>query len=293
LALASISVVCLAACGSGSPPDNPGGQSSATTIAPKPSSVIAGPAGLLAGVQPQPNGMMWLLAGNATEKTLQELNVTNGNIAMSVDESNTAVSVAQLSSGIVGVGLATATTGALELHNGSSGALLTSVPIGAPVKAVAPGFDGQTFYVLNGNATSSSVTLVNAQLAKTSISVPVPLDTISVAADPNGQQLYTLGSGGAIRSITVASGLISAKFGDLDTPVAMVISSSGTTLYVLKTVPGGANVAVIDLTTERQETALPAARDSVGLQLAPGNQSLYDIVGTPTFGNVQLFPLSP
>jgi len=51
------------------------------------------------------------------------------------------------------------------------------------VKAVASGFDGQTFYVLNGNATSSSVTLVNAQTAKASISVPVPLDTTSVAVD--------------------------------------------------------------------------------------------------------------
>jgi len=54
---------------------------------------------VLGGAQPQPNGLMWLLAGSSTAKTLQELNVTTGKIALIVPESASAVSVAQLSSG--------------------------------------------------------------------------------------------------------------------------------------------------------------------------------------------------
>jgi len=53
----------------------------------------------LGGAQPQPNGLMWLLAGSSTAKTPQELNVTTGKIALIVPESASAVSVAQLSSG--------------------------------------------------------------------------------------------------------------------------------------------------------------------------------------------------
>lgn len=286
----SIAGLSLTACDSATSAGSRSTQSSTSTRA---TNVIAAPAGLLAGAQPQPNGVLWLLAGDASEKTLEELNLTTGKINLIVPESKSAISVAQLSSGIVGVGLATQDTGSLELHDGSSGALLGSVPIGAPVMNVASGPDAQTFYVVNGNATTSSVTVVNAQSAQASMTVPVPIDTISVAADPSGQQLYSLGSGGAIRSITLASGTVSAKFGNLINPVAMVLSDSGSTLYVLKNTPNGANVALLDLATERQTTVLPVARNSVGLQLSPDNRSLYDIVGTAQYGNVQVFPLSP
>ena len=159
---------------------------------------------------------MWLLAGSSSSKTLQQLSVTTGQISDIVPASKSSVSIAQLSSGIIGVGLATDATGALELRNGSSGVLIATVPIGTPVRDVTAGFDGQTFYVLNGNATSSSVTLVNAQSAKASVSVPVPLDTIAVAVDPLGQQIYALGSGGAVRVISVATGSVTAKEDGVD-----------------------------------------------------------------------------
>jgi DNA-binding beta-propeller fold protein YncE len=235
---------------------------------------------------------MWLLAGSSSSKTLQQLSVTTGQISDIVPASKSSVSIAQLSSGIIGVGLATDATGALELRNGSSGVLIATVPIGTPVRDVTAGFDGQTFYVLNGNATSSSVTLVNAQSAKASVSVPVPLDTIAVAVDPLGQQIYALGSGGAVRVISVATGSVTAKFGTLPGPVGLVISNSGSSLYVLKHDAAGSNVAVFNVATEQQTSALPAAQSSVGLQLSPDNQSIYNIVGTNTFGNVQVFPLS-
>jgi len=279
----------LAACGAGSAT---AGNTPSTAAAAKPAAIYSGPSGVLGGAQPQPNGLMWLLAGSSTAKTLQELNVTTGKIALIVPESASAVSVAQLSSGVIGVGAATASTGSLELRNGSSGALLGTVALGAPVKAVASGFDGQTFYVLNGNATSSSVTLVNAQTAKASISVPVPLDTTSVAVDPLGQQIYALGSDGSLRAISVVTGTISAQFAKLTDPSSLVMSDSGATLYALQTTRTGSNVAVVDVATEQQTEALPAPGSAVGIQLSPDNRSLYAIVGSAQYGNVQVFPLS-
>jgi hypothetical protein len=72
---------------------------------------------------------MWLLAGSSSSKTLQQLSVTTGQISDIVPASKSSVSIAQLSSGIIGVGLATDATGALELRNGSSGVLIATVPI--------------------------------------------------------------------------------------------------------------------------------------------------------------------
>lgn len=266
-----------------------------STIPARPSRVFAGPAGLVAGAQPQPNGFMWLLARTDGTADLQELNLTTGKIGLIVPASSSATSLAQSPSGVVGVGLGTAAAGALELRNGASGALVATVPIGAPVKGVVAGADGTTFYVLNGTTTSVSVTLVNAQTDKVSVSVPVPLDTAAVAVDPTGQSLFALRAHGQVDQITVGTGAVAASFPVGSTPVQLTTSDTGATLYVLKDTNGGAaaDVGVIDTATETQTRALPAPAHSVGLQLSPDGQTLYLVVGTSGYGNVQLFPVNP
>jgi hypothetical protein len=236
---------------------------------------------------------MWLLARSHGVANLQQLNLTTNKVSQVIPESVNAESISQSPSGVIGVGIATAATGSLELRNGSSGALLATVAIGAPVKGVFAGSDGSTFYVLNGNATSASVTLVSSQTAKSSISVPVPLDTIAIAVDPTGQNLFAVRSGGKLDEITIGNGSVASSFSVGSNPIQLAVSPSGSTLYVLKGTASAANVGVINVATGAQTRALPAPADSVAIQASLDGQSLYLIVGTPTIGNVQVFPVAP
>ena len=267
----------------------------ATTVQARPSHVYPGPAGLIAGAQPQPNGFMWLLARTGTTADLHELNLTTGKIDQIVPASSSSTSISQSPSGVIGVGLATTATGALEFRNGSSGALVATVPIGAPVKGIVAGADGTTFYVLNGSTTSMSVTLVNDQTDKVSVSVPVPLDTVAVTVDPTGQTLSAVRADGHLDQIALGTGAVSSSFPVGVTPVQIASADTGSTLYVLKSTNGGAgsDVGVVDTATESQIRALPAPADSVGLQVSPDGRTLFLVVGTSGFGNVQAFPLSP
>ena len=280
----------VAACGGST---SVGGPSAAgvTTHVVRPTRTYAGPAGLMAGGQPQPNGYMWLLARSHGSANLQQLNLTTGKVDQLVPESMGANSISQSSSGVLGVGVGTATTGALEFRNGSSGVLLGTVPIGAPVKGVFAGADGSTFYALNGTSFSASVTLVDSQTDKASVSVPVPLDTTAIAVDPSGADLFALGAGGTLDEITVGSQTVNASFTVGTKPVQLAMSPSGSTIYVLNSDGSVDDVVVIDASTERQTKALPAPTDAVGLQASIDGQSLYDIVGTPSYGNVQAFPI--
>ncbi|MGA8724568.1 MAG: hypothetical protein WB565_05965 [Acidimicrobiales bacterium] len=268
------------------------GTSAAASQVVKPTATYPGPDGLLAGGQPQANGDMWLLANSHGTANLQQLNLSTSKIDQIVPESTGANSLSQSSSGVIGVGVATATTGALELRNGSSGVLLATVPIGAPVKDVFAGYDGSTFYVLNGNSTSASVTLVDSQTDKPSVSVPVPLDTTAIAVDPPGVNLFALGSAGKVDEITIGSQTVAASYSVGSLPVALAISASGSTLYVLNNHSSVASVGVIDVATEHQTEALPAPANAVGVQVSVDGQSLYDIVGTSSYGNVQVFSIT-
>jgi DNA-binding beta-propeller fold protein YncE len=234
---------------------------------------------------------MWLLARPAGAANLQLLNLTTGKIILAVPAAAGSVAVAQSPSGLFGVGLATSSTGALELRNGSSGVVVGTVPIGAPVKSVFAGADGTTFYVLDANAASASVTLVNSQTAKASVSVPVPLDTVAIAVDPSGQNLFAVGPSGTLDQITIGSGTVAGSFPVGGSPKALAISPSGATIYVLKSSASGENVGVVDVATESQVRALPAPAQSVGLQPSPDGHSLYLVVGTATYGNIQAFAL--
>jgi len=289
-ALASLVFVAAvaAACGSG------GSGATTATLSTRPvlpTQTLPGPAGLAGGSQPQPDGYMWLLARVPGAADLHLLNLTTAKVTQVVPATASSVVVAQSPSGLVGVGLATGTTGALELRNGSSGVLVSTVPLGAPVKDVFAGADGTTFYVLDGTPTSASVTLVNSQTGKASVSVPVPLDTVAVAVDPAGQTLFTAGSSGTIDQIAIGSGTVTGSYKIGVTPIQLAISPSGTTLYVLRSTATADNVAVVDVATEAQVRALPAPAHSVGVEASLDGHSLYLIVGTGTYGNIQVFAL--
>jgi hypothetical protein len=250
--------------------------------------VVSAPRGLLAAGQPQPNGMLWALAGDTTSKGLFELSLTTGHVAGSISVSNGAQSVTESLSGVVGLALATPGAGALELLNGSTGTPIRTVQLGAPARDVVVGSDGTTFYALNGTSRSASVTVVNSRDGSVQGTVPVPLDTVSVVPDTAGSGLYALQPGGQVSEIAVAGGKIQSSFPVGGPARSLAISPDGRTLYVLKDVGDDANVAEVNLATESIQRVVPAAAHSVQLLVSTDGEQFYQLVGTPQYGNIQI-----
>ena len=276
--------VTVAAC-SGSGANTPAGGSGSEG---RPERIVSAPRDLLSASQPQPDGMLWALAGDTASKGLFELNMTTGHVAGSVPVSDAAQSVTESLTGVVGVALAAPGAGALELINGNTGTPIRTVPLGAPARDVVVGSDGTTFYVLNGTSRSASVTVVDSRDGSVQGTVPVPLDTVSVVPDLEGSELYALEPNGQISEIAVAGGKILSSFPVGGTARSLAMSPDGGTLYVLKDAGADANVAEVDLATESTRQVLPAAAHSLQVLVSADGEQVYQLVGTPQYGNIQI-----
>jgi hypothetical protein len=157
---------------------------------------------------------------------------------------------------------------------------------------VSAGSVGSTFFVLNGTSTSASVTPVDASDSKTSPPLPIPLTTTTAVVDQAGENLYALDASGTITQISLRNGAIVSRFHTGKPTLALAISPSSTTLYLLEQSGGVSDVAVMNLATEQVTKRLPAPRDCVGIQVSSDGKRLYDVVGTVPYGNVQVFTLT-
>lgn len=285
----AVGAVALSACSSGGSAN--GHTSSTSTAEVRPAHVYAAPAGLLGIAAPQQNGVLWLLAGSSSARALHALDLSNSSLVGAVPVSNSASSLAQSSTGELADGIATATAGAVELRNGSTGALVATVPVGAPVRQLVYGADGNTLYVLDGNAASASVTVVDTGSKTVQGSFGVGLDTVAVAPSPDQTSVWTLSSKGTVEQLAVAGGKVEARFTVGHSGTDLVASPTGDRLYVLKGAAGSRNVAEVTVATEQVRTVLPAPADCVAVALSADGQTLYDAVGTPSVGNVQAFAL--
>jgi len=272
-----------AACGGPSHP--------ATVEQAKPSQIFPAPAGLIAGGGPQPNGTMWLLAGSTTARNLQDINLLTGKIEKIVPIGADADSIVESSDGFLAVGHSS-TSGLVEFRDGSSGALLSSVAVGAPVKAIADGADGTTFYVLNGTATETSVNTVSSTGAAEPPSVGVALNTIAMAVGADNQ-LYLLNDLGSVTDMPLATATkkptASSNFFVGDGALQLALSPDRSTLFVLKGTGNAMNVGVFSVETERQLRVLPAPANGVDLLVSIDGSHIYVLVGTPTVGNIQVY----
>jgi DNA-binding beta-propeller fold protein YncE len=257
-----------------------------------PSQVIPGPPAIIGGTTPQLSGQLWILSGAAAVKTLHSLSVVGGKLSHPIPVSADADSIVQSASGILAVGLATASTGAVQFLNGSTAAPIATVPIGAPVSALAVGADASTFYALNGTSTSRSVTVIDSLDNKAVSTIPVPLDTMAIAVDPTQQRLFALEQNGNMEIVAIAGNQILSQYFVGKNPRGFILSANGMRMYVLKGGGGVENIGVINTALERQLKALPAPSGAVDLQIASDSSSLYAFVGTRAFGNVQVFPLA-
>ena len=263
-----------------------GGSSTAGSpvVAKKADKIITAPAGLQAGGEPQPSGFMWVLAGTGATKTIDQLTLGSesaGKVQRILPVSLSASTLAESSSGLIALGQATATTGAVTFLNGATGTQIGSTALGAPVLDLVAGADGSTFYALNGTSTSMSVSVVSSLSNQVTSTVPVPLDTVSIAIQPNQQNILALEPSGKLLQIGVASGRVISQFSVGKGAHSVALSNDGSSLYVLKDVGGAYNVGVIDSATERQVKALPAPANTVGVQVSLDGSLVYDLVGTP------------
>jgi hypothetical protein len=281
--LAASAAVLLSACTSSGTPSR--GDSSHQV---RPSAIIAAPAGLVAGTPPQLNGDLWVLAGGGGAKTLHKLDLTAEQFGAAVPADAGATSLAQSSSTLLGLGLATATTGAVQFLNGSTAGPVSKLAVGAPVHMVTAGADGSTFYALNGTARSTSVTIINSIANKILYTIPVPLDTVSIAVDPSQKRIFLLESDGYMEIVPAFGNQVLSRFYVGANPITAVLSNDGTTMYVLKSTDGSENVGVVDVALENQTKAIPAPAHTVDIAVSSDGSTLYDFVGTNTVGNVQI-----
>lgn len=287
--IGALALAALSACssgGGGTAAGSGGGRPSAV----RPQHIFAAPKGLLSAAQPQANGTMWALAGGPAAKVLFGINLADGSGAGTVPVSSSARSVAESLGGVLGLALGTARTGALDLLDGSTGKVTRVVPIGAPARDVVTGADGSTFYVLNGTAKSASVTIVNSRDGSVQGTVPVPLNTDAISPDASGTSLYALQPNGLVSQIAVAGGKVVSTFQVGAAGRSIALSPDGSTLYVLKNAGPDANVSVVNIATQSVGQVLPAPANCLQVLVSADGSKLYQLVGTPTYGNIQVYP---
>jgi DNA-binding beta-propeller fold protein YncE len=283
---AVLAAVALAACSSGGPVPrvtaSPGGV--------RPQHIFAAPKNLMSAAQPQPNGTLWALAGDAASKGLYDISLATGSGIGSISVSNAAQSVTESLAGVVGLALGTTRTGALELLNGNTGKVTKTVPLGAPARDVIVGSDGATFYVLNGTSRSASVTVINSRNGEEQGTIGVPVNTVSIAPDATGISLYALQPDGTISQIAIAGGKVMSTFQVGSAGRSLALSPDGSTLYVLKSAGSDANVAAVNVATESVRSVLPAPASCLQVLVSADGSQLYQLVGTSSYGNIQVFP---
>jgi DNA-binding beta-propeller fold protein YncE len=285
MVIGALTAAALAACSSGGTAS--GQPAQPDTI--KPRQIFAAPKDLLAAGQPQPNGTLWALAGDAASKGLFDISLANGSGIGSVSVSNTARSVTESLSGVIGLALGSTRTGALELLNGSTGKVTETIPLGAPARDVIVGSDGATFYALNGTTKSASVTIVNSRDGSVQGTVPMPPNTVSIAPDAQGVSLYALQPDGQVSQVAVAGGQVMASFPTGAGARSIALSPDGSTLYVLRRVGQDANVAEVNAATESVQQVLPAPANCLQVLVSADGSQLYQLVGTSSYGNIQVF----
>ena len=276
----------LAACSGSVHPEANG----AAAVSMVPQRILRAPGSLVSAAQPQANGSIWMLAGRSS-LGLFEMDSSTGRLTGSVSVSGAARSVAETSTGIIGVALGTRRTGALELLSGS-GKVTRTVPLPAPARQVVAGSQGTTFYVLTRTVTTASVTVVSSRTGRVLGSVPMPSDTVSVVPDVPQTTMYVLESNGLVDQTDITGGKVVARFKAAtkdDTAESIALSPDGSTLYVLKKADGVSNIADVNVATEAVTKVLPAPSHCVGILVSSSGDQLYDLVGTAKYGNIQVF----
>lgn len=287
-AAVAATALALSACGGGTGKTSHG-PATALAAGMKPQRIVSAPMGLLAAAVPQPNGTMWMLAGDRRSRGLYELDPSNGQVLGSISVSSAAQSVAQSAAGLLGLAVATPRNGALQLLDSHTGRVEQTVMLGAPARQVTVGSDGTTFYVLIRGRSAAGVSIVDSATGRVQGTVNVPRDAVSAVPDVQQSTLYVLQPDGKVSEVGVAGGGVRSTFPIGDSGRSLAISPDGGTLYALKDAKGGENVSVVNIATESVRRVLPAPLHCRELLASASGGQLYEVVGTADYGNLQVF----
>jgi DNA-binding beta-propeller fold protein YncE len=114
---------------------------------------------------------------------------------------------------------------------------------------------------------------------------------VAVVPTPGEHNVYVLEPNGTVSEIAVSTGQVATQFTVGHSGYSLALSPDGTVLYVLKGRGVVRNVAEVNLATEAVTRVLPAAADTREIVLAPSGTSLFDVVGTASYGNIQAYHL--
>jgi hypothetical protein len=302
--LAVLVAACLSACSSGSgTPATPstGSTSTGSTSTGSASTgstsqvaqIIPAGVGLRGGTDPAADGRIWVLAGNKNVKNLGHYDLRSGKQLALAPVGAAATSIAASASGVIGVGSATKRGGAVEFLNTTTGAPLSSIRIAGAVFDMAAGDDGTTFYALFSQRGGATLAVIDSRTRVVEDTVPVVANAVAVVPTHDERNVYVLSRTGTIDEVSATKpGRPYAEFTLPTAGVDLALSASGKTLYVLGGPPSSRSISVVDLATESQVSAASAAAHSVAITAGPADDEVYDFVGTPKIGNVQLIKLN-
>jgi hypothetical protein len=235
--------------------------------------------------------MVWVLAGTARARTINQVSLPTKTQHQVVGVSSNARAVTQSSTGLIALGMATRTTGAVKLLSSSAGSVDATVPVSDPVLGLAFGDDGTTLYVLEGVAHVRSVAIVNTVSHKVERTIGLPSDATAIVPTPDQKAIWSVQRSGTVQKTSLTNGRPVSEFSTGGPGIAIALSPNGGRLYVLKGTHATANIAVIATATEVQKEVLPAASHSVGLGISLDGSELYDPAGTAKYGNIQIVNL--
>ena len=280
-------ILILAGCSS-SP--SPASQTS-TTKAAKPLQITPLPAVVVAMATPQADGTAWILSGSQGVRTLSRVELSGGKILKQVGVSAAASSIAESTSGILVMGLGTATAGAVDFLNPETAAVTSVVPVAAPVLRIRLGPNASSFWVLDGTPGAKSAQLVT-EPGSAGTPTSLPAQTQDIAADSTGGYLWVLLADGTVEELGSLGSSVSSEFSVGTPATALTVTPDGSRLYVLQAAHGTV-VAVSEVLVSNQTVkgVLPAPQDTTDLEMAQNAAFLFDLV-SGTASNVQAFPIS-
>jgi hypothetical protein len=251
---------------------------------------VATGAGTIAGTAPLSDGRNWVLAGTKSVKVIAQVDLSEGKQVKVAPVNAAATSITTSARGRVVLGIANGKIGALELHDRTTGALLSTIPMPFPVMDVAAGRTG-TLYALGVTPSQASVTLYNQKGSLTEQTISVARDAIAVAAAPDQSSVFVLLHSGVVDEYATENGKPLATFSLPVRGLDLAQAPSANTLFVLGKTGAKRSVSVIDLGTEAQVASVPAPEHSVAIATGAQGDELYDFVGTPKVGNLQLIKI--
>jgi hypothetical protein len=242
-------------------------------------------------VRPTAAAETWVLSGTSLVKEISLINLSTHRSTTTVGVDTGAASVATSANGVLAVASGHGSAGTLDLYDAGNGHLQDVVPLPGPALAVVSGVHATSFWVLEQIGSARVVATFSSTGTPLGAAVPVSPRLSDIAVFPDQSALWGLLADGTLEQIGLPSGKVSTSFGTGQAAMALALSPSGATAYVLRGAIAAPNVAQVNLNTQSNTTVYPAPAHSVALAVSAGGRMMYVAASTHRFGNIQSFEL--